>query len=425
MGKAMGKAKPMNRGSNRLEALESRTLLSSSATGDLHAALQSDRSLTVMSQNLYLGADLAPLFAATSTPALLGAVSTIWAGVQATDFAQRAEALADQIAAAAPELLGLQEATLWTVDGAVQYDYVALLVDALAQRGLDYTVAASVTNATATLPDAAGQWIGYADHDVILARADLPASALKLANPQAENFQTSFSVPIADTGLEFQVLRGWTAVDAKVRGKSFRLINTHLETFLPMPAGSLVQLGQAMELLTGPADTNLPVVLLGDFNSDAYGGFFGGPDATETYPLLIGAGFTDAWVQANGDAVGLTWGQAADLRNPTSTLTERIDHILLRGALQAQSVDIVGDQPADKTPSGLWPSDHAGVVATLQLQLPASRYVVAAPGQALHVSSLLLTGRSGAISPDALLGEVDDILTFVLGPTRRVNVFSR
>jgi hypothetical protein len=30
-------------------------------------------------------------------------------------------------------------------------------------------------------------------------------------------------------------------------------------------------------------------------------------------------------------------------------------------------VNLIGDTPADFTPSGLWPSDHAGVVATLTL----------------------------------------------------------
>jgi hypothetical protein len=28
--------------------------------------------------------------------------------------------------------------------------------------------------------------------------------------------------------------------------------------------------------------------------------------------------------------------------------------------------DVVGDELGDRTPSGLWPSDHAGVVATLR-----------------------------------------------------------
>jgi hypothetical protein len=31
------------------------------------------------------------------------------------------------------------------------------------------------------------------------------------------------------------------------------------------------------------------------------------------------------------------------------------------------SAEVVGDDPADRTTGGLWPSDHAGVVATLRI----------------------------------------------------------
>ena len=36
-----------------------------------------------------------------------------------------------------------------------------------------------------------------------------------------------------------------------------------------------------------------------------------------------------------------------------------------RGVRLADALRIVGDDPADMTASGLWPSDHAGVVAKL------------------------------------------------------------
>ena len=31
-------------------------------------------------------------------------------------------------------------------------------------------------------------------------------------------------------------------------------------------------------------------------------------------------------------------------------------------------VEVVGDDPYDKTPSGLWPSDHAGVAAKISFE---------------------------------------------------------
>ena len=54
---------------------------------------------------------------------------------------------------------------------------------------------------------------------------------------------------------------------------------------------------------------------------------------------------------------------------------ERIDFVLfrdpklgaIRGPFDALAASIVGNAPSDRTPSGLWPSDHAGVVATLRV----------------------------------------------------------
>ena len=90
------------------------------------------------------------------------------------------------------------------------------------------------------------------------ARTDLPASQLQLSNIQAANFATNLTVPIGATGQFFTNLCGWGAVDAKVRGKTFRFVNTHLQAESPNPLANAVQLAQARELLTGPASTPLP-----------------------------------------------------------------------------------------------------------------------------------------------------------------------
>jgi hypothetical protein len=107
-----------------------------------------DRQVTVMTRNLYLGTDLNPIFQATSLPALYAAVGAAWAQVQANDYPARAQALADEIAANRPDLVGLQEAMLFRTDvppdgpatpaETVASDFVDLLVDALADRGLVY-----------------------------------------------------------------------------------------------------------------------------------------------------------------------------------------------------------------------------------------------------------------------------------------------
>jgi hypothetical protein len=50
------------------------------------------------------------------------------------------------------------------------------------------------------------------------------------------------------------------------------------------------------------------------------------------------------------------------------SLTARIDHVLVRGVIGATDVTRVGADPANRIDvdgDRLWPSDHAGVVATL------------------------------------------------------------
>jgi hypothetical protein len=105
----------------------------------------------------------------------------------------------------------------------------------------------------------------------------------------------------------------------------------------------------------------LPVILAGDFNSRADG------TGTATYATLIGAGFDDTWTATHPGSLGNTWGHAVDLRNTTVDLTQRLDLVLYRGDLSAERAVVVGEELADRTASGLWPSDHAGVVATLEL----------------------------------------------------------
>ena len=68
-----------------------------------------------------------------------------------------------------------------------------------------------------------------------------------------------------------------------------------------------------------------------------------------------------------GPGPGFTCCQAGDLTNPVSQLYERIDMVFTRNiALAAGRSILIGDTPAERTPSGLWPSDHAGVVTRLE-----------------------------------------------------------
>jgi len=320
-----------------------------------------DRQVTVMTRNLYLGTDLNPIFGAPSQLALLKAVGAGWTQVQSNDFPARANAVAGEIAATKPDLVGLQEAMLYRTqvpsDGiatpatTVAYDFVGLLVDALARRGLDYRAVAVHTGTDAELPAGVPPALDVrlTDRVVVLARADEKTADLKLSDPASGTYSGPITVPTVAGPLT--LARGWASVDVKIRGKSFRFVTTHLESF-----STPVRNSEAAQLLSGPTATDLPVVLVGDMNSGP-GGDLG------AYDTLLDGGFSDAW--PGGD--GLTCCHANDLHDPNPTLRERVDLVLTRGGFDTASAEVVGASPADRTPSGLWPSDHAGVVATLRL----------------------------------------------------------
>lgn len=337
------------------------------APGSAASAANPPAELRVLTRNLYLGADLAPVLAATSQQGLVAAVTAAYANVQATNFPERAEALADEIADSDPHLVGLQEAVLWrsqTPSGPgsathVEYDFLKILLKALADRGEHYKVVGKVTvgsdfEAPRSTPNGL-QDIRLTDRDVLLARKDV-----SVTHAQTGRFQAFLPICRPVLGCPpnppLRIERGWVAADATLHGRTARIVTTHLE-----PVSATVQEAQAGELLTGPLNTTLPTVLLGDLNSASDG------SGTQSYSRLLAAGFTDAWTATRHHNLGLTCCQAPDLRNPFSTLTRRIDYVLFRGHITARTARTVGDTQADRTPSGLWPSDHAGVKSVLKL----------------------------------------------------------
>jgi endonuclease/exonuclease/phosphatase family metal-dependent hydrolase len=118
---------------------------------------------------------------------------------------------------------------------------------------------------------------------------------------------------------------------------------------------------QAEELIAGPADTTLPLIILGDLNSAPNG------VPTNSYEKLLDVGFFDSWAEVHPKLPGPTCCQDEDLLNATSALAFRIDHVLTSEGFRTLSAQVLGDETRDKTPSGLWPSNHAGVVAKLNL----------------------------------------------------------
>ncbi|HUF50759.1 MAG TPA: endonuclease/exonuclease/phosphatase family protein [Longimicrobiales bacterium] len=346
------------------------------ACSDIPTALHEDSASsavgpTVMTRNIYLGADLNPVLNVSSPQQIPVAAAGVWAMVQATNFPARAVALADEIARERPHLIGLQEVALYQLqspgDAAfgggvaasdVAYDYLAILLDALGARGLDYVPVAVTTNTTIEVPVYTGQApipfddVRFTMRDVILARADVSTS-----NPAGASYTARLNIPIGGAGgPPVSLRRGWASIDANVAGRAFRFFTTHLEVQVFAP----LQQAQASELIGLVNASSLPVIVVGDFNSAADG------SQTPTYGMLTGAGLEDRWSK-DGDP-GYTCCHAHDLTNTTPTLDQRLDIIFTRGfgAVVGQP-KMVGDKVDDLQRYGLWPSDHAGVVAQLRL----------------------------------------------------------
>src|SRR5437870_2327217 len=147
---------------------------------------RNDRAVTVMTRNLYFGADLTPAITARTVPELIGAVSHIFGVVQASNIPARAEAIAAEVAAVGPDLVGVQEVVLWRsqcpsdfapVPNAVfvEFDYLQSLLDALTARGAAYEVVAVHETNDLEAPGFTTRGfcdVRFTDREVILARVD-------------------------------------------------------------------------------------------------------------------------------------------------------------------------------------------------------------------------------------------------------------
>jgi endonuclease/exonuclease/phosphatase family protein len=341
---------------------------------DASARSDDGKKVTFMTQNLYLGADLAPAVGAIisgDVDAILTEVGGVWANVQATDFPTRAIAIADEVKAKKPDFLALQEAALWSVGApldpadadTVVYDFVQILLDALAARGMRYDVVAIAdefeAEATGYVPDSL---YGVLDIRIKLRDALLVKHGgdMKITNASGHPFETNlvFDTPFGPISSTY----GWVQADVQMGRREFRVIGTHFDADVP-PIREI----QAGEILAGPCDTDLPLVVMGDFNSDGNGG-----PTSAAYDLFHDAGFGDAWVDEHPDELGLTYGQEptltdADWPSTTTEPIERVDFVLYLGEFTSTYADRVGEETGDRI-DGLWPSDHAGLAATLRVR---------------------------------------------------------
>ena len=338
-----------------------------------------DAGLRVMTRNLYIGASTDPVITAQPQDVPFRAAEA-FEQFLSNNFADRMAALAEEIAGARPHLVGLQEVTVMrrqspgdllignpTPATDVVADFEATLLSELAALGLDYRIVARIQNTDVELPMFVGFGEGVpllddlriTDFDMILARHDVQVS-----NVTEENFAV-FIQP------GFDLLRGWVAVDATVRGTTYRFVNTHLEAF-----NEQVRLAQADELVRALADEPHPVIAVGDFNTEATDG------AGAAYRFMDAAGYEDVWPlnRARGrrsGGPGFACCHAPDLLAPT-TVDRRIDLIFVRDgssptspSLNRVAAEVLGESLDDRIVVGeqlIWPSDHAGVFAELKFR---------------------------------------------------------
>jgi endonuclease/exonuclease/phosphatase family metal-dependent hydrolase len=322
-------------------------------------------TIGVMTYNLYEGTDFTRLADAKNLRQLLIAIGQTITQVRATNPPERMQAIAQQIAAAGPTLVSLQELDQWYSGPldvsrrtcgpmSLEFDMLQELLDAL---GPAYQLVYQAPQYQ--MPQVPGLiqstrtflCVQMRDYIAILVRTDLPSSIFQLGSPQSGQYKSKayFMTPIGS----LPEPHAWIAVDGTLNGENFRFIGTHLES-----SDANVRRSQGSELRAGPAKTALPLIIAMDSNAQAVP-----PPQDPTYTDFIDAGYNDVWAEIFPQKSGYTCCQADTLSNRVSQLSRRIDLILTLGKISPLKIGLFGAMAESKTPDGLWSSDHAGVAA--------------------------------------------------------------
>lgn len=352
------------------------------------------KPVTVMTRNIYLGADIfRPLKAAQEAMAAGKPADQVLHAVAVandetkrivglTDFHVRARLLAREIKKAKPALVGLQEVALWRsgpiemdkigVPNAttVDYDFLAILKEELARTGAKYSAVVVGTRADVEAPAWTATGADKRDerltmHDVILKRR---GAGVKVQDTQDRIFEVNLPVTLA--GIEMNFDRGYQWADVKMGKREFRFVNTHLEA-----ASSDIAYGQAAEIVEKVVKPKRTTVMVCDCNSDPLDDSIKPTDTVPhktAYDFLVGSGMVDQWLEWAPAKEGWTSGLSELVNDPTAAgFDHRIDLVLARTPsgepLQVKRGDVTGDEVSDRdAATGLWPSDHAGVVLKLK-----------------------------------------------------------
>jgi endonuclease/exonuclease/phosphatase family metal-dependent hydrolase len=180
-------------------------------------------------------------------------------------------------------------------------------------------------------------------------------SKVKLGATAGAHYVTRYEPNVG--GIVIPVDRGWVSVEARVGSSHFRFVNTHLEAF----GDTFIRAAQAFELAAGPLSTPKQVILVGDLNSGvARHNEPEQPGDDHAFLVMEAFGMTD-----NGAVQSCCY---SDLFDATQVFDHTVDHVLTKPGLKTKQAYVTGDDASERTPSGLWPSDHGGVVSRLELR---------------------------------------------------------
>jgi hypothetical protein len=368
--------------------------------------------LTVMTRNLYLGADLSPALNATSVDGAVNAAFEIEQQVHRTKFPSvRAALLANEIKKRKPDIVGLQEAAWWrtgpydpsAITGSPKAtqtdpqggDFLSDLLTQLNKGGkkgkkgaanakkappLRYRIAVVKNEFDYELPvnqGSGGLTVCPAQcHNERLTMRDaiLVRKGVKISNASSGTFNTLLRVKVGGV-LNVDVTRGWAAVDAKVHGKKVHVVDSHFEAFdsgasntgsdgKTYPKGG-VREAQAKQLIApgGPTTSKHPTLLIGDFNSDSpvHGDQVDPGDAL-AYRALLAGGYSERAFTPPPFGCCI---QDPNLSNPSAAgVTHRVDHIMSN----SKKLKFKKGGLTSTFANGLWSSDHFGVWSQLQVK---------------------------------------------------------
>lgn len=345
------------------------------------------RDVTVMTRNVYLGADIFRPVKATAGKSGLDALNAFgnanWTTrqiVDQTDFRQRAKLLAGELHARKPDLVGLQEVATWRrgpfdishlgtpTATKVDYDFLKLLLAAAKKAGTPYHAVRVQQESDVEAPAFPGSYsTAAADggfnarltmHDVILRRKGSP---VRIRAKHSKQYKADYVVSLS--GVEFKFIRGYLYADAQIGKRKFRFIDTHLES-----ARSDTALAQAKELMKGPIKGagRKPVVMVCDCNSDPLDKTIyndGDIPHWSTYKFLRDK-LADEWLKVKTAKQGYSSGLSETVNeNSIAGIDHRIDLVLGRG-FKAIKGWRTGTRARSK--SGLWASDHMGIAVKLR-----------------------------------------------------------